>query len=559
MAPASRGSHAARGALLSIAILLELAGAPNTTDEAVERFQHRCDADATPMLHPDPKAPHSGEAALHSTTEVRKRAWRPDWAFTDRVVETETPIVLHGTIVDLWDSRNWTWEHLQELYAGETVKDVELTEGHLFMKPDAKAPLGTLFRYHLPLRLYDMDGSELFTRMEEIQRRYESMGSPETLTEEMRKVWRTTGQRLGTFTTMPNRVVKELQPEDWLYVTHRDLREARQLLWVTSPGIRTHTHFDDDHNFNIQVIGRKRWVLWPPNQTRNLCPFPRLHPLRHKSRVDFELPDQRLQACNEYSLSEAMTVDVEPGDVLYVPPFWWHTVETISPSASLSTLSMFKDLMHHMRSMYDLKNQFDFLIWYDARVYSLRVYLSLLLQKVLDIGQDDEHDFFAEVLQRYDGLEGELHAVPHDDDETLCVIDKRGTPTCQHCLEHANWDAQIVHNHLYNLPLVIRRQLLEDYVEFISVPVVGVDRVQHFWRDCFRGQHYFKTKKGTWEHKRLWERTRSPGDYADLDEDDWRDILGEAGDDDDDSFQGGPPSAQAQEGGPSAEAKKVEL
>merc|ERR1719491_379836 len=111
---------------------------------------------------------------------------------------------------------------------------------------------------------------------------------------------------------------------------------------------------------------------------------------------------------------------------------------------------------------------FDHLHWYDARLYGMRAYFSLLLQKVLDIKQGDEYDFFEEILQRYDGLEGELHAVPHDDDATMCVLDKRGTPTCVHCLSHNNWDAQIVTNHLHNLPKQIRRTLLEDYIEKIS-------------------------------------------------------------------------------------------
>ena len=64
-----------------------------------------------------------------------------------------------------------------------------------------------------------------------------------------------------------------------LYASAHDARSALQSAWLSSPGMRTHTHFDNDHNLFVQLVGRKRFVLWPPNQTGRLCPYPRLHPL----------------------------------------------------------------------------------------------------------------------------------------------------------------------------------------------------------------------------------------------------------------------------------------
>jgi len=130
---------------------------------------------------------------------------------------------------------------------------------------------------------------------------------------------------------MPVSVVKQLQPEEWVYATHKDNRRADQSIWVSTPGLRTHTHFDSDHNMFIQLLGKKRFVLWAPNQTQKMCPFPRLHPLWHKSRADFEQPDTTLLACATYGETEALAVDVGPGDVLYVPPFWWHSSLVLVP------------------------------------------------------------------------------------------------------------------------------------------------------------------------------------------------------------------------------------
>ena len=58
-------------------------------------------------------------------------------------------------------------------------------------------------------------------------------------------------------------------------------------------------------------MGRKRFTLWAPNQTEALCMFPRLHPLWHKSRLDFERPDARPPCTVEgYGASEAISVEV---------------------------------------------------------------------------------------------------------------------------------------------------------------------------------------------------------------------------------------------------------
>ena len=118
--------------------------------------------------------------------------------------------------------------------------------------------------------------------------------------------------------------------------------------------MRTHTHFDNDHNFFVQLLGTKRMVLWPPNETQHLCPYPRLHPLWHKSRVDFERPSASHAACATYGRSRAFALTVAPGDVVYIPPFWWHTVETLrgsGPALSLSTLSRWPQLYNHLNAI----------------------------------------------------------------------------------------------------------------------------------------------------------------------------------------------------------------
>ena len=48
-------------------------------------------------------------------------------------------------------------------------------------------------------------------------------------------------------------------------------------LWIGRHGITTHTHYDATFNFFVQLQGKKRFTLIPPNQPMYL--YPCLHPV----------------------------------------------------------------------------------------------------------------------------------------------------------------------------------------------------------------------------------------------------------------------------------------
>eukprot|EP01043_Picozoa_sp_COSAG02_P052527 COSAG02_NODE_5673_length_4139_cov_2.729950_2_plen_837_part_00 len=69
-----------------------------------------------------------------------------------------------------------------------------------------------------------------------------------------------------------------------LFLRESDLQRYEQYIWFSSAGVRMHTHVDADHNFFLQVAGRKRWTLYPTAETAEMHPFPRTHPLWHKAQ-----------------------------------------------------------------------------------------------------------------------------------------------------------------------------------------------------------------------------------------------------------------------------------
>jgi hypothetical protein len=102
-------------------------------------------------------------------------------------------------------------------------------------------------------------------------------------------------------------------------------------LWVGSKGNVSSLHFDRPNNFLVQLHGRKRLVLFAPQDYARLYPS---ETISHFSRVDIEKPD--LAQFPDYSGAQGYEVVLEAGDTLYLPPFWWHQVYSDSTSVSIS-------------------------------------------------------------------------------------------------------------------------------------------------------------------------------------------------------------------------------
>ena len=100
-------------------------------------------------------------------------------------------------------------------------------------------------------------------------------------------------------------------------------------LWVGGP-LRTQTHNDRDHNLACVIAGRRRFLLFPPEQVANLYVGPLDNP-PPLSLVDPEAPD--LERFPRYgdAIAAAQVAWLEPGDALFMPKYWWHHVTSLSP------------------------------------------------------------------------------------------------------------------------------------------------------------------------------------------------------------------------------------
>ncbi len=83
-------------------------------------------------------------------------------------------------------------------------------------------------------------------------------------------------------------------------------------------------HYDNRNNFLAQVKGKKRVLLFPPSELSRLQPFPFFRPTTLTSRVNIAKPDvNRFPRFQEARYAE---VWLEPGEILFIPLYWWHGV-----------------------------------------------------------------------------------------------------------------------------------------------------------------------------------------------------------------------------------------
>lgn len=104
---------------------------------------------------------------------------------------------------------------------------------------------------------------------------------------------------------------------------------ARPKLWLGGP-VTTQIHNDRDHNLACVVAGKRRFLLFPPEEVGNLYigPLDNPPPL---SLVDPEAPDfERFPRFRE-ALQSARVAHLAAGDALLMPRYWWHHVSSLDP------------------------------------------------------------------------------------------------------------------------------------------------------------------------------------------------------------------------------------
>ena len=104
--------------------------------------------------------------------------------------------------------------------------------------------------------------------------------------------------------------------------------QYRAGLWIGNK-IQVPLHNDFPNNVACVIGGRRKFTLIPPNQFENLYvgPIDFTPAGRAVSMVDLQNPDLDKYPKFAVALEHALTAELSPGDIIYIPSMWWHAVE----------------------------------------------------------------------------------------------------------------------------------------------------------------------------------------------------------------------------------------
>ncbi|XP_043235602.1 HSPB1-associated protein 1 homolog isoform X4 [Amphibalanus amphitrite] len=124
---------------------------------------------------------------------------------------------------------------------------------------------------------------------------------------------------------------------DWSMFGFPGRGAEQSTLWLGTPGAHTLCH-RDTYGLNLvtQLVGRKRWTLFPPSDG------PRLYPTRvpYEESTVFSAANLRRPDFNKFPdlvSTRPHIVELTAGETLLVPRHWWHLVENLETSVSINT------------------------------------------------------------------------------------------------------------------------------------------------------------------------------------------------------------------------------
>ena len=130
-----------------------------------------------------------------------------------------------------------------------------------------------------------------------------------------------------------------------------DISPIRDLIWNpqnsqlnlwAGRNVATHLHFDSFINLYIQIVGKKEFIICPPNQSSVLHPYPFLHPSYSHAQIDVSSTASSLSSLFDQAKGCSVAL-LRPGDVLFLPPYFWHHVTSLGTSISVNAWSVTDD------------------------------------------------------------------------------------------------------------------------------------------------------------------------------------------------------------------------
>ena len=239
------------------------------------------------------------------------------------------PVVIRTrALTDLgWHTARWSNEYLEGQAGGQSVKVLTSHNGNDFGLDKARYET-MLFREFIARAMARAEGDEtLYLNLQDNAR--DRLLEPPLL------------QLSGDFSVPPY---------------FKDLMLRCMNLWMgnSATEIVTPLHHDFNDNLYVVVEGRKHFTLFPPSQAGNLYTrgtvleveqngnirYASMDGMPHLSRVDLENPDLDSFPRFAAALATRMDVDIEQGDMLFLPNGWFHRVASRGRHVAVSFMAV---------------------------------------------------------------------------------------------------------------------------------------------------------------------------------------------------------------------------
>nr|XP_023026395.1 hypoxia-inducible factor 1-alpha inhibitor-like [Leptinotarsa decemlineata] len=235
----------------------------------------------------------------------------------NELIKNNQPVLITNSSLVKSACEKWNTDFFEK-YLGKINHTVYLSNDHNFKYFDEKKVLSETnpkgVEFTPKTRRLDMEMSEFIKKVKEWKSGDERLYLQHTLN-----------------ATMGNAIVADYVKFDWRFAG--EIRQKNNwgeltsnVLFISMEGNVTPCHYDEQQNLFAQIQGYKRCILFPPNQFECLYPHPVYHPHDRQSMVDFDKPDYSKYP--KFKDVKGCETVIGPGDVLYIPIYWWHHVES---------------------------------------------------------------------------------------------------------------------------------------------------------------------------------------------------------------------------------------
>lgn len=236
----------------------------------------------------------------------------------DEFMQKNQPVLITGSKLVKPAEEKWTLDYLEK-NLGKSNHTVFVSRNHKFKYFDEKKIYNKNnlkgVEFTPPTKRVDMKITDFMKKLREWKRGDERLYLQQPLN-----------------STVGSTIVEDYLKFDWHFVAEKKNKYhwgelTSNVLFISMEGNATPCHYDEQQNLFAQILGYKRCILFAPDQFECLYPHPVYHPHDRQSMVDFERPDYTKYP--KFKNLKGCETVVGPGDVLYIPIYWWHHVESL--------------------------------------------------------------------------------------------------------------------------------------------------------------------------------------------------------------------------------------